>query len=512
MNDPVVAVVSIEEIGVEEGHNPRTTFDPAELAALEASLVATDGLVQPLAVQPASGEPVPYTLIDGERRLRALRALGVEKVPVLVLQSRNAKLAATAANVARVPLNDIERAVGIKATAELEGLKTIKEIAARTGFSEPYVGQHLRLLKLPPSVQAHIAAGHVPAEAERSLRKASRLSVRLAECACELVEREVIEGRDLVRRFGEVVVAVAESDLPGKPTMIDMSRPEPLGFLLADPNEHAALVERYRAATGRSLEADPVIGFSTAEVDAARAAGCLVEFPTGTDWRGEETTTLYLTDAALAADLASRVIERIEREAAEAARAAAAEQGADPDEDPAVAAQKAKDAKREERRKARREGEAAHERNTALGRALIAARGAKNRRENRLAWAKAVAAVLLRDNANLPAAGLGLAFEQLQTVEHKTVKASGEQQKQVTYAYPEKCGEYLWGRIEEAKSADQVLELLGEALVAAVAVDPTAVPRSRRVSYWLRSEREVGKILAEQVKALRPRRRARKRA
>jgi len=125
LSEPEVAVVSLDEIGVDPTHNPRTDFNAEELKALEARLEATDGLVQSLAVQKAAeDEPFVYTLVDGERRYRALRAIGVEKAPVLILKTRNAKLAATAANQSRVPLNPIEEAHGINALAELEGLKT----------------------------------------------------------------------------------------------------------------------------------------------------------------------------------------------------------------------------------------------------------------------------------------------------------------------------------------------------------------------------------------------------
>jgi ParB family chromosome partitioning protein len=73
MNDPIVAVVPVENISVEEGFNPRTTFDPDEVAGLAASLTATEGVVQPPAVQALKGQPDKYTVIAGERRLRGLR-------------------------------------------------------------------------------------------------------------------------------------------------------------------------------------------------------------------------------------------------------------------------------------------------------------------------------------------------------------------------------------------------------------------------------------------------------
>lgn len=84
---------------------------------------------------------------------------------------------------------------------------------------------------------------------------------------------------------------------------------------------------------------------------------------------------------------------------------------------------------------------------------------------------EAIAAVVLRDSENLAAASLGLAFEQLQTAEYKTIKTTGEQQKKVTHAKPGTCRTYPRDRIVEARTADQKLELLAEALIAVEMVD-----------------------------------------
>jgi ParB/RepB/Spo0J family partition protein len=498
MSDPIMGVVSVKNIHVKEGHNPRTNFDPDELAALASSVDATDGLVQPLAVEPIEGKPGHYWLIDGERRWRVLSAAAeVVKVPFYVPQSENAKLAATAANVMRAKLNPIEEAHGIKAAAVLRKAKTNKEIAKATGFNEAHVAAAMRLLKLPDAIQAHIAAGYVPLDAEPNLRKLCKQSVPLAECVCELVRAEVVEGRDLVQRFGEVLVAVSQSNLEGKPTMIDFHRSMRLGDIVSDHDKYAELVQRWEKANGSEAGADPYISFSTDEIDAARAGNVLIEFPMGRA-RHSDYTTLFVTDEEWAVDLATRVIERRETWAKEAEerKSEAEANGGGGEED------KPEEDERTKRTKARKAREKAHEKNLAVGRALVGMRGTKNRKVNKLAWAKAAAAVVLRDNENLPAAGLGLALGQLQTVEDKHIKVTNETERKVKYASPQACRDFFWDRIEEAKTAEQVWELLGEALIAYVMVDPEAVPQSRRVNYWLKSGKDVAKVLAEPVKAV----------
>jgi ParB/RepB/Spo0J family partition protein len=503
MSEPTVAVLPIDSIEVADGFNPRTRFDEGELATLAANLRTTEGLVQPLAVQ--RGEGGGYVLIAGERRLRAARKIGIDKVPVVVLGGDKAKVAALAENLIRVDLDPIEVAHGLQALADAEGLSTHKKIAGRIDKSAGFVSEHLRLLRLPEGVQRHIAAGHVPVAAERTLRKVAKVSPRVAECACELVEKGEIEGRDLAERLGEVLCAVAEGELPNSPTMIDAAHGESLSRIVTDPERYSALAERYQAVRSYEAGADPVIRFSQAEVDAARAAGCLVEY-TEDRRRGWAPTTAYITDASLAVDLAERVIERIEKQAAKDAKERAGADLAEGNAD-STPAEQIKEARRVEREKRKKDGEDARDGNLAAGRALMARRGAKSRKEHSLARAKAVAVVFLNDNPRLAARGLRLAFEQLQEVHLKTLK-SGEPREKVTYADAEACREYLLNRIEEARSANEVLELLADAMIAAAVTDECELPQSRRINYGLlRCGAEVEALLAEDIKVVRPRRR-----
>lgn len=504
MSEPTVAVLPVEAITVEEGFNPRTTFDEEELASLASSLRTTEGVVQSLTVQ--SGDDGGYVLVAGERRLRAARQAGIEKVPVVVVDGDKAKLVALVENLARVDLDPIETAHGLQALADLDGLTTHKKIAEKVGKSAAFVSEHLRLLKLPEGVQHYIGAGKVPVAAERVLRKVAKASPSVAEALCTLVACGEVEARDLVERPCEVLQGLAESESKGTPTLIDAEHGESLSSIVTDPERHAALVERYRAVVGHERSADPFIRFSEAEVDAARAAGCLVEVVEKEDrW---VYTSAYITDATFAADLAERVVDRIESEAVERAKAQAESAGVEVSgDDKASAAEKVKEARRAERVKLRKAAEDAHQDNIKLGRKLIARRGGKGRQQHSLSRAKAVAAVILADNPTLAARGLGLAFEQLQEIEEKTVKSTGEQRTKVTYTASPDCQEYLASRIGEARSANEVLELLADALIAVTVTDEGALPRSKRFTDWLRAGSQVSVLLADDIKSVAPRRR-----
>lgn len=215
----------------------------------------------------------------------------------------------------------------------------------------------------------------------------------------------------------------------------------------------------------------------------------------------------FVCDGELAADLALRTIERMEKQAAELAeaRSRAVDSGAD-EKDPEAA----KETRRAQREQARAESEAARSANLDLGRKLLARRGAKSRKDHGLARAQAIAALVLSDNSRLPAAGLRLVLPQLQEVGTRRLK-SGERRERVEYHDSEECRSYLANRIAEASSANEVLELLADALVAALACDERELAQSRRIGWHSPARGDVEKLLAADIRAVRPRgRRARR--
>jgi ParB/RepB/Spo0J family partition protein len=500
MTEPSTAMIDVEQIEVEDGFNPRSRFHDDALAELVAS-VREQGILSALTVR--SDGNGGYILIAGARRLEAARQAGLQRVPAVIRSADGALAAAIAENLIRADLDPIEEARALERLAQSEKLATHKQIAARVGKSPAHVSERLRLLALPEGCHGQIAAGAVPVAAERELRKVAKVSPAVAEGVCGLVERGLLEGRDLSERFGEVLCALAEARFEGAPTMID-TRGAALSALVSDPELRASLAERYAAARPYEQSEDPAIRFEEVEVDAARAAGCLVEHKV--DRGAWESTVAFVTDAEFAADLAARAIERIEKQAAELAESRARWAGNGRDgEDASASPEDRKEAQRAARAKAKADAAAARASNLELGRKLVARRGAKARREHSLARAKAVAAVVLSDNERLAAGGLRLALPQLQEVEVKQLK-SGEQRERVTYKEVEDCRAYLANRIAEARSANEVLELLADALIAATLVNQRELPQSKREVSSPRAAAQVEELLATEIKALRPRR------
>jgi ParB/RepB/Spo0J family partition protein len=497
MTTMTTPTIEISKIDVAEGFNARSKMEADGIARLSAS-ISTEGLIQPLLVK--AGEDGRVTVIAGHRRLAAAKLAGFEKVPVTYYEGERERPASLVENLHREDLDPIDAAKGLKAIAEEFALTTNKDIATQVNMSSQWVAERLRLLKLPEGCQTRIASGEVPVEAERVLRKVAEVSLRIAECVCEMAVRRKVAPRDFVREFADLLAETAGGRFEDKPTMIDARS---VSFeVVADREERADLLARYEATRPHLLGSKFGLRLGEADLDAVRAARCLVEHKV--DEGGFYTSLAYITDTEMAADIVRRTVEsaesnakkRAEEEAAWRARSGQIEQT--PDEQ--------KEARKAERKKAATASVKARTFNGELGRNLVKRRGKGSRREHSLARAKAVAAVLLADNQNLPARGLRLVLPQLQDVEVKELK-SGEERQRVDYSGIPGCQTYIENRVAEAKSSDEVLELLADTLIAALVSDEAELPQSRRIHWWRPVGDKVKKLLASDIKAVKPGRR-----
>ena len=148
-NDSVKSV-SITSI-VPNPRQPRTRFTDEELAEL-ADSIREHGVIQPLIVSD-QGDGT-YTLIAGERRLRASQMAGLTAVPVVTRQADDLELLELALieNIQREDLSPLEAAEAYKSLEENFNL-THEEISKRVGKNRTSVTNTMRLLKLPGDVQ-----------------------------------------------------------------------------------------------------------------------------------------------------------------------------------------------------------------------------------------------------------------------------------------------------------------------------------------------------------------------
>ncbi len=152
-------------------NQPRTKFDPEALAALAES-IESSGVVQPLLVRPLHDGG--YELIAGERRWRAARQAGLEKVPAVVRDSERTERLEVALieNMVREDLNPVEEARACAALVEDLGLSK-EDLARRIGRSRPAVSNLIRLLDLPDEALELLESGELSEGHGRALLAAS---------------------------------------------------------------------------------------------------------------------------------------------------------------------------------------------------------------------------------------------------------------------------------------------------------------------------------------------------
>jgi ParB family chromosome partitioning protein len=159
-----VSPVSIRE----NPRQPRTNFKPEDLAELESS-IREHGILQPLIVTEVS--PGSYELIAGERRLRASRAIGLEKIPVVIRpreDDRKKLELALIENIQRSDLNAVEEARAYKALIDEFGLRQ-EDVAQKVGKSRPAVANALRLLELDEEMLEALVDGSLMRSHARTL-------------------------------------------------------------------------------------------------------------------------------------------------------------------------------------------------------------------------------------------------------------------------------------------------------------------------------------------------------
>ena len=159
---PAAAAASLLELPLEairpNPDQPRAAIGAEALQALAGS-IAESGLMQPVVVRP-TGEPGGYELIAGERRWRAAKMAGLQRIPALVREAdpRERLELALVENLVREDLTPIDVAVACATLIEDFG-QAHGELAERLGRSRPAISNLVRLLELPETVQAMIADG-----------------------------------------------------------------------------------------------------------------------------------------------------------------------------------------------------------------------------------------------------------------------------------------------------------------------------------------------------------------
>lgn len=226
-------------------HQPRRSFSDTSIKEL-ASSIREVGILQPLVIRSTE---TGFELIAGERRLRAAKEAGLDRVPVLIRQAGEGESMemALVENLQREDLNPLETAAAYQALLDSFGL-TKDQLASRLGKSRAAVSNTLRLTRLPESIRKmvlseRLSEGHARAllgleTEERMLHvaekvQAEKLSVRKTE---EMVRDELPRSQEntefeekpqqepptLIDEFGEASKIIQEALM--LPTRVRPSR------------------------------------------------------------------------------------------------------------------------------------------------------------------------------------------------------------------------------------------------------------------------------------------------
>ncbi len=223
-------------------YQPRIEFDALKLAEL-ADSIREQGILQPILVVKAGDGH--YTLVSGERRLRAAQSLGLTTIPALLRESLTPEQMAEMAlieNVQRDDLNAMEEARAYRRIVD-ELKLTQEEVAKKVGKDRTTVANSLRLLRLPLEVQSMVekellSMGHV-----RALLSIDRPEAQKA--LAHAAEREGWSVRQMERAVAEKVPASSKKS----------ARKAAVGSGL--PVELAAMQDRLRRSVGTKVAIRP---------------------------------------------------------------------------------------------------------------------------------------------------------------------------------------------------------------------------------------------------------------
>lgn len=197
-----ISRVKVDQIAVNP-FQPRTDFDETALQELSES-IKLQGLIQPITVRRIASHE--YQLISGERRLRASKLAGLTEIPAYIRTANDQQMLEMALieNIQRENLNAIEVALSFQRMIEECNLKQ-EELGDRVSKNRSTVTNYLRLLRLPPVIQAAIRDGELSMGHARALINVEDIEKQL------FIFKEVIAKGLSVRKTEELVRAVQEA-------------------------------------------------------------------------------------------------------------------------------------------------------------------------------------------------------------------------------------------------------------------------------------------------------------
>lgn len=210
--EPMAAVGStiFSEVDINQIHpnpnQPRTDFDEEAIKELAAS-ISVNGIISPITLRRIADDN--YQIIAGERRYRASKLVGLDKIPAYIRNVDDEQVLELALieNIQREDLNAIEIALTYNNLLQSNNL-TQDALADRVGKKRATVANYLRLLKLPAEIQLGLKDRTIDMGHARAIAglEDPQLQLRAYE--------QVVAEKASVRRTEEIVRTVAEGEVP----------------------------------------------------------------------------------------------------------------------------------------------------------------------------------------------------------------------------------------------------------------------------------------------------------
>jgi ParB family chromosome partitioning protein len=178
-------------------YQPRTDFDQEALQEL-ADSIKLQGLIQPITVRQVGQNS--YQLISGERRFRASKIAGLNEIPAYIRSANDQQMLEMALieNIQRENLNAMEVALSFQRMLDECNLKQ-EELGERVSKNRSTVTNYLRLLKLPPAIQASIRDNQLSMGHARALVSVENVDHQL------FIHKEILAKGLSVRKVEELV-------------------------------------------------------------------------------------------------------------------------------------------------------------------------------------------------------------------------------------------------------------------------------------------------------------------
>ncbi|MBI4651843.1 ParB/RepB/Spo0J family partition protein, partial [Candidatus Desantisbacteria bacterium] len=193
----VIHEIMVDNI-IPQKFQPRQNFAEDKLQELISS-IKEQGLIQPIIVKKSSGGK--YDLIAGERRYRAVKALGMAKIPAIIKDVSDEKMLELALieNIQREDLNSIEEAEAYERLLTQFNL-TQEEVGKKVGKDRATITNTIRLLKLPDPIKKMITENKLSSGHGRTLL-AIHFKEKQIALANEIIKKDlsVRQTEDLIK-------------------------------------------------------------------------------------------------------------------------------------------------------------------------------------------------------------------------------------------------------------------------------------------------------------------------